>query len=158
MAPLRKRTALLLATAGLLGSAVLLPAAAQRADDRPSPRAVCLDVAAHEQGRRAFLRARLEVGPAQEAAWTRFSDAADAFAAAIRATCAGLPDTAAALPPLPVRLAAMDRAQAALTPQREALTTALVAFYEAATPAQREILDRPPGPGPGFGPRPAMLP
>lgn len=132
-----------------------LPALAQPAPDGPrgprgmeAPRmsaAMCEERSAREAGRLAYLERRLNLTAEQRPLFARFADAARAAEDARRTACvAAVPASAPASPPTIVERT--ERAQRMMQTEAErlqAVRPSLAALYEALTPEQRQILDRP---------------
>jgi hypothetical protein len=106
------------------------------------PQERCIDRLARRAARLAYVETKLDLTAAQRPLWDKVADAAHAEQQKERQLCASLPTSAA---PATV-LERMDRMQQFLSARLDGLREsqpAVTALYQALTPAQRAILDRP---------------
>ena len=150
----RKPIVMAIVAAGLAGSVALAqPAQAPGPEDRHMQsdhgsrhRHSCSEMFARSAGRRAYLEARLDLTPAQRPLWDKWQEAVKSGAAKQRDLCRQHEGQAE-----PATIVERQAHFAALTATRaealQAAQPALVALYEALSPEQRQVLDRPPGHG-----------
>ncbi|MBS0521546.1 MAG: Spy/CpxP family protein refolding chaperone [Proteobacteria bacterium] len=112
-----------------------------------SPQKMCEDQVARRIGNRAYLKARLDLKPAQIEAWNAFEKAADAASAQDKARCASLPTEVKTPPNFADRLNMREAMMKGRLESIEAVKPSLLALYATLTPEQKEILDRPHGGG-----------
>lgn len=140
------------------------PAGAERRSF--SPRAFCEDRVARRIGKRAYIKAKLDLKPEQMTAWNAFEKASDEASAKTKAYCATLPTEMKGRPDYVERLTMEEGAMKARLASIETVKPSLTALFAALTPEQKASLDRPRGPmghgmgdrmggpgGPGTGPR-----
>jgi hypothetical protein len=108
-----------------------------------SPQKACLEHVARRIGMRAYLKARLDLKPAQMAAWNTFEKAADQVSDKAKASCAALPTEMKERPNFADRLTHRETRAKARLDAIEAVKPSLLALYAELTPEQKEILDRP---------------
>jgi hypothetical protein len=103
---------------------------------------ICVEHYAHRAGHLAYLEAKLELNPGQQALWDKWSQASAAGAKNLRAAClAGAPKPDA-------KFTALDREALAETmlslevDNMKATRPALASLYAALTPEQQAIFDR----------------
>jgi len=131
------------------------PAAPSTTPERPgdrtreartfSPKAMCQNMVARGIGKRAYLKARLDLKPEQMSAWNAYEKAADDVSAKDKARCAALPQER------PTTMSYLDRQnlrEEFMKSRLEAIQAtkpALQALYASLTPEQKEVLDSPRG-------------
>jgi hypothetical protein len=108
-----------------------------------SPRAFCEERIARRIGKRAYLKARLDLTAEQLPAWDAFQKAADEAGAKEKAACASLPTEMKTRPTLPDRLAHREESMRNRLASIQAVKPALVALYDKLSPEQKAVLDRP---------------
>jgi hypothetical protein len=108
-----------------------------------SPQKACMEHVARRIGMRAYLKARLDLKPAQMAAWNAFEKAADQVSDKAKAQCATLPTEMKDQPNFADRLTQRETRTRARLDAIEAVKPSLLALYAELTPDQKEILDRP---------------
>ena len=123
------------------------PAAGANTDTRParpafSPQKACLDRTAKAIGHRAYLKARLDLTPAQMPLWTAFEKASDDASAKQKARCAVLPTEMKERPNLTERLNRREERMKARLESMQAIKPSLTALYASLTPEQKEVMDR----------------
>jgi hypothetical protein len=147
------------AAVALVFAAAAVPALAQPTPDaQRGPRgmepprmtaAACEERSAREAARLAYVERRLNLTAEQRPVFARFAEAARAADAARRQACvAAVPASAPTTPPTIVERS--ERTQRMMQSEAErlqAVRPSLAALYEALTPGQRQILDRPMGQG-----------
>lgn len=106
---------------------------------------VCTEHYARTIGRVAYLEAKLELTPDQQALWAKWRDAVTAGAAPVRDACSQSPSQSGERPNIVERQAYIGRIVMARAQALQNAQPALAALYQALSPEQREILDRPPG-------------
>lgn len=117
--------------------------AGARAEPRFSPAQRCIEHYARAVGHLAYLDARLELTSAQQPLWDNWSQAVTAGAEKTRDVCrqgaasAGTPRTAVE------RSAHYQQVLATKADGLKAAQPALEALYQALTPEQRSVMDRP---------------
>jgi len=144
-------------------TALGIPALAQQAPPPPPPHEgrpphnpadmLCTDADARQAAMLAFAETKLQIAPAQKAAWTQFADKAKASQAPIHELCQkiqGKPEPKA----LPDRLAVMEDVDSARLAQLRAFRQAVDTLYPQLTAEQKDMADHAleqhgPGPGPG---------
>jgi hypothetical protein len=111
--------------------------------------AACEERSAREAARLAYVERRLNLTAEQRPVFARFAEAARTADDVRRQACvAAVPASAPTTPPTIVERS--ERAQRMLQSEAErlqAVRPSLAALYEALTPGQRQILDRPMGQG-----------
>jgi hypothetical protein len=101
----------------------------------------CIDRLARRAARLAYIETKLDLTAAQRPLWDKVASAAQAEEQKERQLCDSLKQAAA-----PTVIERLDRMQQFLTARLDGLQAAkpaLEALYQALTPAQRAILDRP---------------
>lgn len=107
-----------------------------------SPQQICVEQYARKAGHLAYLEARLELNPEQQALWDKWSQASAAGAEKLRAACL------AAAPKADAKFTALDRDALAETmlslkvDNLKAARPALESLYAALTPEQQVVFDR----------------
>ena len=108
-----------------------------------SPRQMCEAGDATVAGLLTFAEVRLKITPDEQAAWSRFKQAAQGSLASFQKTCAELPKRRPAQPPkLPDRLASMERMMTAHLDQLRQMRAAVADLYPALTADQQQLADR----------------
>jgi hypothetical protein len=110
--------------------------------------AMCKESYAREAGFLAYLGAKLDLAPAQQPLWDNYHQAMLDAAAKLRQVCL---ENAGPPPSLPTALTRRDRMEKFLTARLEFLHATrpqLEALYQALSPEQRTVLDRPHHHGP----------
>jgi len=146
------RLALALAAAVVAGGVVVQsladvgsgPAANGPEDHRHqfSPQQICVEHYARQAGHLAYLEARLELNPEQQALWDKWSQASAAGAEKLRAACL------AAAPKADAKFTVLDREALAETmlglkvDNLKAARPALESLYAALSPEQQAVFDR----------------
>ncbi|MFI4986435.1 MAG: Spy/CpxP family protein refolding chaperone [Alphaproteobacteria bacterium] len=133
-----------------LGAAVAL---AQSAPPPPGPGAgmmhhvshadMCAERAAHAAGRLAYLEVRLNLTAEQRPLWAKWRQAVEDGAGKARTFCLAHEPKPDARPTIVERSALLEQMLTAKAESLHAAQPALAALYEALTPAQRAILNRP---------------
>jgi hypothetical protein len=109
---------------------------------RFSPQQICVEQYARKAGHLAYLEARLELNPEQQALWDKWSQASTAGAEKLRAACL------AAAPKADSKFTALDREALAETmlslkvDNLKAARPALESLYAALSPEQQAVFDR----------------
>jgi len=111
-----------------------------------SPKAACIDHVARGVGHRAALKVRLELKPEQMPKWQAYEKVADEESAKRLARCASLPTEMKTPPGFTERLNRREQMAKDRLASLEAVKPSLLALYDALSPEQKALFDRP-----GFG-------
>lgn len=109
---------------------------------RHSPQQICVEQYARKAGHLAYLEARLELNPEQQALWDKWSQASADGAEKLRSACL------AAMPKAGAKFTALDRDALAETmlslkvDNLKAARPALESLYAALSPEQQAVFDR----------------
>jgi hypothetical protein len=106
-------------------------------------RQTCTERYAHIVGRLAYLEAKLELTAGQRPLWDKWRDAVISGADQRRALCRQSPFRSGAHATIVERQAYFGRITAARAQALQTAQPALEALYQALSPEQREVLDRP---------------
>lgn len=114
-------------------------------------RDMCKERVARSTGRRAYLKARLDLKPEQMTAWSAFEKAAEEATAKQSARCGTLSAEVALPMPFADRLNMREAAMKARLEATQAVKPSLLALYGALNAEQKAVLDRPMGGGAQMG-------
>jgi hypothetical protein len=110
-----------------------------------NPKSFCLEQIARRAGNRTYIKTRLELKPEQMTAWNAFAKASDDADVKDTARCSALPTEMKERPNYVDRLTMEENVMKARVERIEAVKPSLVAFYDALSPEQKVVLDRPRG-------------
>jgi ethanolamine ammonia-lyase small subunit len=122
------------------------PAAGADRRDRMAnfnPKAFCLDRVARRAGNRTYLKIKLDLKPEQMTAWDAFAKASDSADVKDTARCNALPSEMKDRPNYVDRLTMEETYMKARVERIEAVKPSLTALYDALSPDQKTVLDRP---------------
>ncbi len=108
-----------------------------------NPKAICLDMLARRIGNRTYMKVKLELKPEQMAAWDAFAKAAEGADTRETARCNALPAELKQRPNAIDRLTMQEGAMKARLERIEAVKPSMTALYNALSPEQKTVLDRP---------------
>ena len=108
-----------------------------------NPKTFCLDQIARRAGNRTYLKVRLDLKAEQMTAWNAFAKASDDADVKDTARCNTLPTEMKERPNYVDRLTMEENVMKARVERIEAVKPSLLAFYNALSPEQKVVLDRP---------------
>ena len=110
-----------------------------------SPQKACIDRTARQIGKRAYLKARLDLKPEQMPLWANFEKATDDVSAKQKARCAALPTEMKGPPPaFTDRMTQREDRMKFRLESMQAVKPSLTALYASLTPEQKELFERGP--------------
>ena len=135
-------TAAIAQTAGSGGSAKASEAV-ENHDPAARIKSMCIEHFARSAGNMAYLEAKLELTPAQQPQWDKWRQAVATGAEKERADCLANLPAAGVRPTALDRDSHMEKTMAVKVESLQAARPALEALYQALTPDQRVVFDRP---------------
>ena len=108
-----------------------------------SPKSFCEDRIARRIGKRAYLKAKLDLKADQIPAWDAFQKAADEASAREKAKCASLPTETKSPPSFPDRLTRHEEMMKSRLESIQAVKPTVLALYDRLSPEQKAVFDRP---------------